>query len=149
MKFLVDSPLGKLAKFLRACGFDTEYFGGMSAFALVKRAQQEKRTVITTNPKLSENPPIKVVMVKEGKPKSQLQTVIEALNINLATENFFSRCLLCNTEVEKIDGEKAKDLVPLKVFETFSEFWHCPKCDKIYWHGSHWENMKKRIFLKG
>ena len=61
-------------------------------------------------------------------------------------ENFFlSRCLICNNIVEEISKKNVKKIVPKRVFENNKKFWYCKNCDKIYWKGSHFENMIQKF----
>ena len=55
----------------------------------------------------------------------------------------FSRCIICNVELEDIDKAKVKDKVPEYVFKTQGEFITCPKCQRIYWQGTHWGNVRR------
>ena len=47
MKFLVDSMLGRLAKWLRILGYDTLYFSSLDDNDLVRIARAEGRMVLT------------------------------------------------------------------------------------------------------
>jgi uncharacterized protein with PIN domain len=46
-----------------------------------------------------------------------------------------------------MDAEKAKDKVPEGVFLMNREFFQCRSCGKVYWRGTHWLNIKKRLEL--
>ena len=59
----------------------------------------------------------------------------------------FTRCVECNTPVEKIEKSKVKPKVPPYVYKVQEEFMECPNCDKIYWKGTHWNLANK--FLDG
>ena len=55
----------------------------------------------------------------------------------------FSRCTICNEALLKIDKEEVKDRAPKYVFEAKQDFTSCPKCQRIYWQGSHWGNVNQ------
>jgi uncharacterized protein with PIN domain len=57
----------------------------------------------------------------------------------------FSRCLLCNVLLDPISREEVEGMVPDFIFYQQKEFFRCPQCQRIYWPGSHRENMQKRI----
>jgi uncharacterized protein with PIN domain len=38
-----------------------------------------------------------------------------------------------------------KELVPPYVYQTQSQFMQCPACHRIYWRGTHWQAMSKRL----
>jgi uncharacterized protein with PIN domain len=39
--------------------------------------------------------------------------------------------------------EDVKGKIPATTFNAFTEFWTCSnsECGKVYWQGSHWENI--------
>jgi uncharacterized protein with PIN domain len=39
--------------------------------------------------------------------------------------------------LEKVSREKARERVPPYVFTTQTSFKRCPRCNKIYWAGTH------------
>jgi len=59
----------------------------------------------------------------------------------------FSRCLECNAVLEDIDRESAFEKVPAYVYLTHERFARCPSCERIYWHGTHAEEMLKQLRL--
>ena len=146
MKFIVDRMLGRLAKELRMLGYDTVYYRGENAYPLIKLAREEGRVILTRNtkliPKRSED---RLVRIMEDKTPLQLKELIQKKVISLYEENLFSRCLLCNILLDKIPREEAKGKVPDFIFYQQKEFSRCPRCLRIYWRGSHQENMQKKV----
>lgn len=146
MKFIVDRMLGRLAKELRMLGYDTVYYRGENAYPLIKLAREEDRVILTRNakliPKRSED---RLVRIMEDKTPLQLKELIQKKVISLYEENLFSRCLLCNIPLDKIPREEAKGKVPDFIFYQQKEFSRCPRCLRIYWQGSHQENMQKKV----
>jgi uncharacterized protein with PIN domain len=47
--------------------------------------------------------------------------------------------------LNEITREEAEGKVPDFVFYQQENFFRCPQCLKIYWQGSHQENMKRKI----
>jgi uncharacterized protein with PIN domain len=146
MKFLVDRMLGKLAKELRMLGYDTVYYSGKDAYQLIHRARQENRVILTRNtkliPKRSED---RILRVTEDDPFLQLKELIQRRQITLDEERLFSRCLICNALLDQISKEEAEGKVPEFIFHQQRDFFRCPQCQRIYWQGSHQENMQKTI----
>jgi len=146
MKFIVDRMLGRLAKGLRMLGYDTVYYRGDNAYQMIKLAREEDRVILTRNakliPKRSED---RLVRIMEDKTPLQLKELIQKKVISLYEENLFSRCLLCNIPLDKIPREEAKGKVPDFIFYQQKEFSRCPRCLRIYWQGSHQENMQKKV----
>jgi len=146
MKFICDFMLGKLAKYLRMCGYDTEFVKGISDEKLLEIAQRENRILLTRDNglllrKSVRNGNIKVVFIKGDKIKEQIQQLRNELNIN--TNINLIRCIDCNSILNEIKKENIKNLVPLYVFKTQEKFLFCSHCKKIFWNGTHVENMRK------
>ena len=147
MKFLCDRMLGTLAKWLRIFGFDTLFADStIEDEKLLKLVKDEERILITRDKNLiidAKRENIKVIKIISTDINDQLRQVLKNTKID---ENFFlSRCLLCNNLVEKISKKNVKKIVPDRVYENNKKFWYCKICDKIYWKGSHFENMIQKI----
>ncbi|MGC8809613.1 MAG: Mut7-C RNAse domain-containing protein, partial [bacterium] len=67
------------------------------------------------------------------------------LSLKFAEENIFSRCLLCNELLKQLPKEEAEGKVPDFIFRLYDAFHSCPRCQRIYWPGTHWEKMKKEV----
>ncbi len=145
-RFIVDTTLGKLAKWLRSLGFDTTVFPGKDRHRLVQIALKEGRTILTRNRSLEAKLFLgNIFIVKEDLPDLQVGAVMEAMGLRVDPDRVFSRCLLCNDELEEMSREGAEGKVPEFVFHTHRVFHRCPSCQRIYWEGTHRTNMKKRI----
>ncbi len=144
-KFILDVHLGKLARYLRMTGFDTQYKNDYKDDEIVNISLFEKRTILTRDRGiLKRNKVTHGYWIRNQKPELQLKEVTERFNlINQMHE--FERCLECNTKLEKIDNESILGRIPLKVKKIQTNFWYCTNCDKIYWQGTHFEKMKKII----
>ena len=146
MKFFADHMLGKLAKELRMLGYDTIYYQGENTYPLIKLAREEGRVILTRNRKLiPKRPEDRIIRVMEDNPLLQLRELIQKRYISLNEENFFSRCLLCNVLIDEIPKEEAEGKVPDFIFYQQKTFYRCPQCGRIYWPGSHQENMQKKV----
>jgi len=147
MKFLCDQMLGTLAKWLRLFGFDTFYANiEMKDENLLQVTKKENRIIITRDKQLisrgrKEN--LQVIEINTTDLDEQLSYVLSHVKIN--KNAILSRCSLCNTVLDEIKKNDVKDKVPEKVFENNEKFWFCPKCDKIYWMGSHYDKIINKI----
>jgi hypothetical protein len=138
--------LGKLARELRMLGYDTVYYRGENTYPMIKLAREEGRVVLTRNTKLvPKRPEDRIVRVTEDNPVLQLKELKQKKVISLNKENLFSRCLLCNTLLDKISREEAEGKIPDFIFYQGKEFSRCPQCLKIYWQGSHQDHMQRKI----
>jgi len=145
-RFIVDTTLGKLATWLRALGFDTTVYPGRDLHRLVQVSQKEKRIILTRNRRLEAKLFLgNIVIVTENQPDLQVGAVLQALGLQVDPGRFFSRCLLCNEQLEVMPRGEAQGGVPEFVFHTHRVFHRCPSCQRIYWEGTHPINMKKKI----
>jgi len=146
MKFIADRMLGKLSKELRMLGYDTVYYRGENAYSLIKLAREEGRVILTRTTKLTpKRPEDRIVRIVEDRPSFQLRELIQIKLISLHEETPFSRCLVCNILLNEIPREEAEGKVPDFIFYQQKEFFRCPQCSRIYWQGSHQDNMLKKI----
>lgn len=146
MKFIADVMLGKLARLLRMAGFDTLYFGGITDRDLVEKARSEERILLTRDHQLLKNYKIeRGLFIISDVPDEQLREVILALDLSFQENKFLSICLICNQPVKAARREEIKANVPVRIYEAHENFFKCLKCGRVYWHGSHYNNMKKRL----
>ncbi|MCD6331305.1 MAG: Mut7-C RNAse domain-containing protein [Thermoplasmata archaeon] len=144
MKFICDVMLGTLAKWLRILGFDTKYSRDFEDDEILRIAEEENRIVLTRD-KLLANKAKKAVYINERSLDEQIKRVLNELKIDVDEGKILTRCILCNVRVKRIEKEKVKGKVPPHVFEIHDEFWICPNCKRIYWAGTHWQNMEEKI----
>lgn len=144
-KFIADEMLGKLAKWLRATGYDTAYYTGGGDSALVQRALQEDRVILTRDTRLVERKLARKSLLISGEhPQQQLKQVVEELGLDLESE-LFSRCLICNWKLVSVEKENIRDKVPIYTYLTQSDFYKCPGCGRVYWPGTHKDSMLEVI----
>lgn len=144
MKFIADIMVGKLARYLRMAGNDVLYINNISDDEILKIAKSEGRIVLTRDSLMLLRRPfannsIKSVFIKDDRVIKQLKQIKNDLRILLKPN--LARCLECNTELSKAQKENLKEKVPPYVYKTQKDFLHCPKCDKYYWRGTHYDNI--------
>lgn len=143
MKFILSRELGRLVKWLRILGFDTQYFCEDKISSLIIQALRDERLILTRNKKLSQRKGIKVIEIKKDVAKDQLLEVLKTLKIKPDSSMIFTRRILCNEILESVNKDDIKDKIPEYVFETQNSFVNCPKCRRIYWQGTHWGNIEE------
>jgi uncharacterized protein len=137
-KFIADCMLGKLARGLRALGFDAAYERRIEDGELIERARADGRILLTRDTRLVKRrglPPHLLVLSAE--PAAQIRQTIEVFDLEVDPGVFLSRCLLCNVATAPIPREEAKEEVPPYVHRTQSRFARCPQCRRIYWRATH------------
>lgn len=138
---------GTLAKWLRICGFDTFYANAeLTDGELLEIAKNENRKLITMDKELFWNGKrenLNVIKITSTELDEQLRQVLQGISLNNAL--VLSRCLLCNSSLDSIKKDEVKGKIHPKVFEQHETFWYCPRCNKIYWRGTHYTDMLKKI----
>src|SRR3990170_8744213 len=148
-KFIVDHNVGKLAKWLRLAGFDAVFFNGEDDAQMIATALAEKRVILTKDTQLMKrwvitSGRLKALLIKEDEPEAQMRQVIESLNLDCQFSPF-TICLECNQPLQEISKEQVTDRVPPFVFKTQEQYMECPNCHRIYWRGTHWQAMLKKL----
>lgn len=152
MKFICDDNLGKLAKWLRTLGYDTLFFDPIEDGELVKIALKDDRVVLSRDRELSRfklKPGERILHIESERPLEQLKQVVKLFKLKTPKEQIFSRCLICNQVLERVDKEKIKDRLYPYVSQTQDNYMHCPQCDRIFWPATHVERMIKTLSDSG
>jgi uncharacterized protein with PIN domain len=144
IRFCADVHLGKLARLLRMLGFDTAYQNNFFKEELHEIARSEHRSLLSKSDYFSKFSDIDFFKIKNFDPDQQLKEVVEHFHLH-ELFNPFTRCLYCNEILEKKEKSEVENILLPETKKSFSEFWQCPSCRKIYWKGSHYERMKKWI----
>ena len=155
LKFMVDSNVGKLARWLRMMGYDTLFFEGSDDSRMVATALKEDRVILTRDTQIMRRRVVtsgrlKVILIDSDEPEQQMRQVIKTLNLDSQFRPF-SICLECNQPLESRSKQQVQNLVPPYVFQTQNQYMECPACHRIYWRGTHWEAMSRNLekFGKG
>ena len=144
-KFILDVHLGKLARFIRLLGFDALYSNHYSDKDILDVIKIEQRIVLTRDVGLLKHKAISWgYWLRSQDPFKQLEEVIERFQLKKDIQPF-SRCLICNGYLHKIEKAKVHHLLPPRTQIFFHEFYQCQDCRKIYWKGSHYEHMLQQI----
>jgi uncharacterized protein with PIN domain len=144
VRFVADVMVGKLARWLRILGFDTAYSNKYEDDEILRIAQDEGRIILTRDTGLvSRRTNARFLFIEDDHYRAQLRQVLETFG--LKEFNVFSRCIECNTPLKSVDKEAVFEKVPPFVYLTQEQFAVCPSCNRIYWHGTHAEEMLKRI----
>ncbi|HBH62563.1 MAG TPA: hypothetical protein DDX85_12680 [Nitrospiraceae bacterium] len=146
MKFIADSMLGRLARWLRLLGHDTLYYPDIDDSLLLRIAREEDRMLLTRDTRLVKVRGLKdFLLLDENDPFEQLKKVITTFNLSPAETRLYSRCSLCNSLLDTVPKEQVKDLVPKYVYLTTESFKKCMKCEKCYWEGTHQERLREKL----
>jgi uncharacterized protein with PIN domain len=145
-RFILDVHLGKLARYLRMFGFDCLYDNRFEDQHLAAVAERENRIILTRDIGLLKRRNVTHgYWVRSLHPRVQLEEVFQRFDLYSQIRPF-SRCKSCNTALRRIEKEKIIHRLKPKTRTYYSEFFICDVCDKLYWKGSHYQSMKRRVF---
>lgn len=143
-RFVLDSMLGKLAKWLRILGFDARCERIASQVELDNLTRDDIIVVTRCRRWLGRS---RVVLLESNDPALQLNELITILGVTRKELLPLSRCIRCNEPLRGIPKREAFGVVPDYVYETQADFHQCPGCNRIYWPGSHSRRMSDRLAL--
>jgi uncharacterized protein len=144
-RFVVDTHLGRLARYLRLLGFDTLYENAASDERLVDLALQGDRVVLTRDRGLLMRKAVRWgYFVRHEDPRNQLSEVVRRFDLVDHIEPF-QRCLVCNGMVGPVDKAAVEPELPPATRRHFDRFWQCGDCGRVYWQGTHYDRLTHLI----
>jgi uncharacterized protein with PIN domain len=144
-RFVVDGHLGKLARDLRLLGFDVAYDAQAEDRQLLDIMERENRALLTRDRRLLMHAVVEIgYCPRSQNADEQTVEVIRRFDL-LGSIAPFTRCLRCNALLQKVSKSEVIDrLEPLtKIY--YEQFRRCTGCGQIYWTGSHFSKLQKRL----
>ncbi|MCD4820408.1 MAG: Mut7-C RNAse domain-containing protein [Candidatus Cloacimonetes bacterium] len=143
-KFLLSENLNRLARYLRMMGYDAVVYKSISFSNKIRLVNKDRRIYLTRSPKESKsNQKFNRFLIKSVKIDEQLKEIKKY--ITFPNDFLFSRCIECNKLLYQIDKGKISNLVPEYILQNHNDFLVCRKCGKIYWKGTHYQDMMKKL----
>jgi uncharacterized protein with PIN domain len=150
-RFIMDVNLGKLAKRMRMLGFDSLYRNDYRDAEVVDIAVNDRRIVLTRDRRL-----LYVKRISHGywvravDADIQVDEVLQRFDLYSSIQPF-TRCLVCNGVLTPVNKVDILDRLEPKTRLYYEVFYQCSDCLRIYWQGSHSDNMRQRYagFLAG
>ncbi len=144
-KFILDVHLGKLARLMRLCGFDTLYRNDYDDPEIIELSVSQKRIILTRDRAL-----LHARIITHGyclrsmNASEQLSEVIRRFDLKSIIAPF-SRCLSCNGTLHSVDKASISDQLEPKTKLYYDGFFRCDGCGKIFWKGSHFEKLESVV----
>ena len=142
-RFVADAMLGRLARWLRALGYDTLYLRDAPDRQLLAVVLAERRRLLTRDTALARRAREAGLLVRAEVLDAQIQEVTAACG--LAGRRPLSRCLECNALLAATPPEAVRDRVPPYTFLSRREFWTCTGCGRVFWAGTHVTGIRRRL----
>jgi len=145
--FLCDAMLGGLARWLRAAGYQAEFDVHVQNGELVRRGTEEGKVIVTSDSDILDryavqNELVRAIYLPPGlSPIEQLSRVLQDMQLKLRSP----RCMDCGGGLEEVEKRTVKEHLPESVKERFEDFFQCPRCRKVYWRGSHWDEIRQKL----
>lgn len=144
-RFICDVHLGSLARFLRMAGFDTDYQNDFDDDEIVEIAQKENRIILTRDRGILMRNAVKYgYLLRSTDPHTQQEEIFRRFALSSRTAPF-TRCMKCNGELISVKKATIVHRLQPDTIQGFDQFTLCNSCNQIYWRGSHFQKMLKRI----
>ncbi|MBI4324429.1 MAG: hypothetical protein HY674_04125 [Chloroflexi bacterium] len=146
-RFLCDSGLGGLARWLRATGHEAAWKPAWDDDELLQEGLRISATILTTDSLLMERRVLRdgIIPALWVPP---LLTKLEQLNLvfrELRLSIREPRCMQCGGELQPADKESLRDRIPPKTYRWRDEYFLCAQCGKLFWHGTHWQRISRSL----
>ena len=148
MKFLADSMLGKLARWLRMLGQDVAYNIQLDDNGLLDLAKKERRVLLSKDLELYQRAigrNIDAFFVQGKSESERLAEVAKRYGLKLTIDMEKSRCPVCNTKLTATPKEQLQSELQKNTFTYYEKFWKCPNSKQIYWQGAHWKQISNTL----
>ena len=163
-RLLLDAMLGKLATYLRMCGYDAAYvldgvdpadepgadrMGDPAADptddpgddAIVERARTSGRTVVTRDCDLAARVD-DALLLRSHEVVDQLSE-LDAAGYDLTLDAKPARCGACNGRVRRVAPEES--LPGYAPDRSDTDCWRCRVCEQVFWKGGHWDDVRATL----
>lgn len=140
-QLLLDVMVGKLATYLRMCGYDTVYAGEVDLeadAAIRERARASGRTLVTRDRDLAASTDGAILLTDREIEGQLAELQAHGVDIDLPSEP--ERCSVCNGRVDAIESGERPEHAP-----DGMAVWQCCGCGQFFWKGSHWEQVQETI----
>lgn len=152
-RFLCDLHLGKLARLLRFCGYDTAWDPDLREPGLARLAVAEGRVVVSRHRALLKRGTVRRgLLVRSNHADGQLAEVLRrfALAADLrarldASPPATGRCTRCNGALLATARDDVTAPIPPRTAAWRDRYWVCRDCGHLFWEGTHVERLRARV----
>jgi len=142
-RFVADVHLAQLTARLRLAGFDVKAVSADEDVALL--SEREGRIALTRDRELLKRKIVRAgCWIRSSDPDDQFVEVLGRFDL-VPDVQPFTRCLRCNALLEPVSKADVLERLPEGVIPLFEDFHACPSCDRVYWRGSHYDRLQRRL----
>jgi uncharacterized protein with PIN domain len=145
--FLCDAGLGGLARWLRAAGYEAAWQPDIEDDHLLREAQSLRATLLTTDAMLMERRLLRDRLIPAFwlPPTLSIPEQLALVFREFGLVVHGPRCMSCGGELCPTLKETLRDRIPPKTYRWLDEFFVCRRCDKLFWHGTHWQRIRAQL----
>jgi len=139
--------LGGLARWLRAAGYESHFEYGIDDRELVRRALAAGGVLLSSDGPMFERNiirggQVRALYVPQQLSKlEQLRFVLKSLGLPMARP----RCMSCGGALALVPKHEVMDEAPPLAYRNCSTFFRCAGCGKLFWQGTHWQKIQRRL----
>lgn len=145
--FVCDAGLGGLARWLRAAGYPAHWHPNIDDDELIRQARAVAAILLTTDSLLMERGVLRDGLIPAVwvpptlKKTEQLALVLEELHLPIREP----LCMSCGGQLRPVDKQAVRQRIPPRTYRWLDEYYLCTGCDKLVWHGTHWERIEQKL----
>jgi len=144
-KFVADGHLGKLVRDLRLLGIDVAYDTTAEDRQLVRIVAEQNRAILTRDRRLLMHSAVRHgYYLRSQNRLNQTVEVLRRFDLNGVLAPF-SRCLRCNAPLEQVEKTHVIDQLEPLTRIYYDRFRRCSGCGQVYWSGSHFDKLVRRV----
>lgn len=146
-RFFCDAGLGGLARWLRAAGWEALWEPGIDDDALIRAARQQQAVILTTDSMLMERRLLRdrIIPALWLSPALGVGEQLEQVFREFGLVRGQPRCMVCGGELRPVKKEALRERIPPRTYRWLDEYFVCGRCDKLFWHGTHWARIQLEL----
>ena len=145
--FMCDAGLGGLARWLRGAGYESRWNAQLDDAAVIREAQQQCATLITTDSLMMERGVLRDGIVPSVFVPSTLtcEQQLEIVFRELGLSPREPRCMNCGGELGRVKKQTVAERIPPKTSRWLDEYFVCASCNQLFWRGTHWQRIQRKL----
>lgn len=145
LRFIIDKNVLKLGRLLRMAGIDTALIPELTRYEIGYLASEQERIILTRDRELVKCGSVVFgQLLRSTDSDEQFYEVVKRFQ-PLIQFKPFCRCMECNGVIQTVDKKSIIDRLKPLTRKYYNEFSICRDCQKLYWKGSHYNQMAEKL----